>query len=151
MVMKKEWWKRRAALLGCLVACGCSQSADKFLNPLQVEPGPEAYLGQPNSHALGGGQDKAFVAREALEGMGAYQQQFAPSPNKPVLRPAVVRMMWIPDHLNKHGDMVPAHYYYLKVKSDEWAVEDAFDIYDQLQGSDAQKGVPSSVPFVVGK
>lgn len=131
---------------------GCGATADRFLNPLQAEPQPEAYLGQPNSDSLNGSKDKGQAAREALEGMGAYKEQFPPSPNKPVLRPAIVRLMWIPDHLNKTGDLVPAHYYYLKVKNDEWAVEDAFDIYDGLQGSEGNKlNNPSNIPFVTGK
>jgi hypothetical protein len=131
---------------------GCGSAVEKLLNPLQVDPPPEAYLGQPNSDSLNGSKNKTQTAREALEGLGSYQQQFAPSPNKPVLRPAIVRMMWIPDHLNKHGDMVPAHFYYLKVKSDEWAVQDAFDVYDQLNASDGTtNGTPSTIPYVTGK
>ena len=131
---------------------GCGNTADKLLNPLQMDPPPEAYLGQPNSDSLNGTKDKGQSAREALEGMGAYQEQFSPSPNKPVLRPAIVRLMWIPDHLNKNGDLIPAHYYYLKVKNDEWAVEDAFDIYDGLQASEGPTANnPSNVPYVNGK
>jgi hypothetical protein len=52
--------------------------------------------------------------------------------------------MWIPDHLNKSGDLVPAHYYYVKVLNDRWAVQDAFELEQQL-GSTKEA---SSMPFV---
>jgi hypothetical protein len=54
--------------------------------------------------------------------------------------------MWVPDHLNSHGDLVPAHYYYLKVKKDEWAVTDAFELESQLNGG--ASGAGSAVGYV---
>jgi hypothetical protein len=53
--------------------------------------------------------------------------------------------MWIPDHLNKSGDLVPAHYYYLKVKGDQWALTDAFELENQLGTTNSA----SSVPYVL--
>jgi hypothetical protein len=40
--------------------------------------------------------------------------------------------MWIPDHLNKSGDLVPAHYMHVRVLGDRWAVQDAFELEEQL-------------------
>jgi hypothetical protein len=54
--------------------------------------------------------------------------------------------MWVPDHLNAHGDLVPAHYYYLKVKKDSWALQDAFELEAQLGSSSG--GNASAVGFV---
>jgi hypothetical protein len=54
--------------------------------------------------------------------------------------PAVVRMMWIPDHLNSHGDLVPAHYYYLRVLRDRPAVTDAFELEAQLNTGAVSSG-----------
>jgi hypothetical protein len=59
--------------------------------------------------------------------MGAYRRAQAPQPIYPVVRPAEIRLMWIPDHLNRLGDLVPAHYYYLRVLSESFEVQDAFD------------------------
>lgn len=143
--------------VGCVLGLawllsGCSSSTfNKVLNPLAVEPEPEAFLGTPDSSALDGTTSKAEEARAALEAMTSYQRQFTPSPNKPVMRPAVVRLMWVPDHLSPHGDLVPAHYFYLKVKDDEWAVTDAYDLYDQLDGSAGKNANPSNIPFVTDK
>lgn len=124
---------------------GCSSLGNIF-NPFYEAPSEVAYLGHKNDAALnddGGG--KAGRAREALEVMGNYQRALAPQPVNPVLNPAVVRLMWVPDHLNSHGDLVPAHYYYLKVKKDSWAVTDAFELESQLNGT---TGGGSSIGFV---
>jgi hypothetical protein len=51
----------------------------------------------------------------------------------------------VPDHLNSHGDLVPAHYYYLKVKKEQWAVSDAFELEGQLNSS---TGNASAIGFV---
>lgn len=112
---------------------GCYTSGSDFadqLNPFADSAGPE--LGQRNTSALGGGggggQGKqAESARHALEVMGAYRRAQAPQPIYPVVRPAEIRLMWIPDHLNRMGDLVPAHYYYLRVLSESFEVQDAFD------------------------
>jgi hypothetical protein len=53
--------------------------------------------------------------------------------------------MWVPDHLNSHGDLVPAHYYYLKVKKESWAVTDAFELEGQLNAS---TGNASAIGYV---
>ena len=96
-----------------------------------------------------GGND-ATNARHALEVMGTYERAQAPQPSKPVIRPAEIRLMWVPDHLNAAGDLVPAHYYYLRVLDDRWAVQDAFDLEQQLNGRG--RGVTSSgaTPWVYG-
>jgi hypothetical protein len=134
-------------ILGALtvVATGCGTIGNIF-NPFYDAPSPVAYFGQKNDSALNEGSGgKAGRAREALEGMASYQRAQAPQPTNPVMQPAVVRLMWIPDHLNSHGDLVPAHYYYLKVKRDQWAVTDAFELEHQLGES---TGNASSVGFV---
>jgi hypothetical protein len=90
-------------------------------------------MGEKNDAALNdSGSGKADRARGALEAMATYQRAQAPQPTNPVMMPAVVRLMWVPDHLNSHGDLVPAHYYYLKVKKEQWAVSDAFELEAQL-------------------
>lgn len=123
---------------------GCNRAA-KYMNPFQDPPTAEATLGNKNDHALNGDHNKVDGAREALNAMSTYQRAQFPQPVNPVIKPAIVRLMWIPDHLNTHGDLVPEHYYYLKVKSDQWAVEDAFDLQTQL----GTGGAGSAVPFVM--
>lgn len=94
--------------------------------------------GNRDASALGGGGGagkEAEAARHALEVMGTYRRALPPEPTYPVVRPAEVRLMWIPDHLNRFGDLVPAHYYYLRVSPDMWAVTDAFELDQQLQDS----------------
>jgi hypothetical protein len=112
---------------------GCS-TMGRVLNPFYETPSPVAYFGDKNDSALlnEGTGGKGASARAALEAMGSYQRAHAPQPHNPVMQPAVVRLMWVPDHLNSHGDLVPAHYYYLKVKKEQWAVTDAFELEAQL-------------------
>ena len=125
--------------------CSCN-TMSKILNPFQETPGPEAYLGEKNDKALAEDSGKAEKARAALESMSTYQRTNMPQPYNPVMQPAVVRLMWVPDHLNKFGDLVPSHYYYLKVKADDWAVKDAFELEAQLHKK--TPGAPdSSIPF----
>ena len=119
------------ALLGTQISACSSMGA--LLNPFYETPSEVAYFGEKNDAALNeGGSGKGDNARAALEAMGSYQRALAPQPNNPVMQPAVVRLMWIPDHLNSHGDLVPAHYYYVKVKKDSWALSDAFELESQL-------------------
>ncbi len=122
---------------------GCTTIGDQ-LNPFQDATDPVAYLGERNDQALNETSEKQDRAREALESMASYRRAQMPQPVDPVVQPAVVRLMWIPDHLNKSGDLVPAHYYYLKVLNDRWAVTDAFELEEQLGST---KNV-SSMPFV---
>jgi hypothetical protein len=131
-------------MLPLLCLNGCA-SAGNLLNPFYEEPSPVALLGEKNDRALNGESDNEVKARAAFEALGSYQQAHAPNPYKPVRNPAVIRLMWIPDHLNKFGDLVPAHYYYVKVKSDQFAVTDAFEIEGQLGSS---KHAGSSVPYI---
>lgn len=122
-----------AALTLVITSTGCS-TMGRVLNPFYEPPSPVAYMGEKNDAALlnEGSGGKGARARAALEAMGTYQRAHAPQPNNPVMQPAVVRLMWVPDHLNSHGDLVPAHYYYLKVKKEQWAVTDAFELEAQL-------------------
>jgi hypothetical protein len=127
----------------CLAFSGCA-TAGNLLNPFHEAPPPEAYLGQRNDHALNEGSTKTENARSALEAMASYRRAHAPAPYDPVVQPAVIRLMWVPDHLNRNGDLVPAHYYYLKVLNDRWAVQDAFELEKQLGPSKRS----SNIPFV---
>jgi hypothetical protein len=133
-------------LLGTLLT-GCS-GMTHVLNPFYETPSEVAYFGEKNDAALndssGGG--KGDKARAALEQMGTYQRALPAQPQNPVMQPAVVRLMWVPDHLNSHGDLVPAHYYYLKVKKESWALQDAFELEAQLNSTTG--GNASAVGFV---
>ncbi len=152
-VMKKNIYQSsRGAVLrltltaiACLSMSACS-SIGSALNPFQEPPTEEALLGQPNDHALNSTKNKTQTAREALEVMASYERANYPQPAKPVMKPPVVRLMWIPDHLNRSGDLVPAHYYYLKVKDADWAVQDAFELEAQLH--DGKDPSTSNLPWV---
>ncbi|MCB0322080.1 MAG: hypothetical protein KDD69_00870 [Bdellovibrionales bacterium] len=134
---------RGRAILGMLLLAslvsGCSVAgpvADE-LNPYGEGNSVSTLGARDNSAVLGasgGGSQEAERARHALEVMGSYRRAQAPQPVYPVIQPAEVRLMWIPDHLNIHGDLVPAHYYYLRVLNDRWAVQDAFEMESQLHG-----------------
>lgn len=129
-------------LLPVVLLSACT-TASNLLNPFYESPTPTALLGEANDHALGGNQQKEESARKALEAMATYQRAHHPEPVKPVMNPAIVRLMWVPDHLNRAGDLVPAHYYYLKVKRDQWAVSDAFEMEAQLsEGAPATTTIP---------
>ncbi len=132
------------AFAAAALLSGCGSIGNIF-NPFYESPPPEAYLGEKNDSALNSDGGSANSARQALEQMGTYQRALAPQPVNPVMQPAVVRLMWVPDHLNSHGDLVPAHYYYLKVKKDSWAVTDAFELEAQLNNG---QGSSSSVGYV---
>lgn len=123
---------------GLLSGIGCSvagPAADE-LNPYGEGNSVEVLGNRDNSAVQGvGGSKEAVRARQALEVLGSYQRARMPQPVNPVIRPAEVRMMWVPDHLNKHGDLVQAHYYFLRVMDDRWAVQDAFEIEQQLQNN----------------
>lgn len=127
-----------------MLLCTSCTSIGNALNPFYDAPTEEAMLGERNDMALSGGKQKNTHAREALEAMASYRREHLPQPTNPVMQPAVVRLMWIPDHLNKVGDLVPAHYYYLKVLKERWAVTDAFELEGQLRTG----GNTSNVPFV---
>ena len=137
--------------ISALVLCSCG-SISNTLNPFYETPPPEALLGEKNDSALngegGGSGGSGEKARAALESMASYRRAHSPQPQDPVIQPAVVRLMWVPDHLNKNGDLVPAHYYYLKVLKDRWAVTDAFELEGQLGNS---KGDASNLPYTTGK
>ena len=130
------------ALAAMLFASGCAGVSDS-LNPFTDSV--DAELGQRNTSALGGGAQgkNAEQARHALEVMGTYQRASAPQPYYPVVRPADVRLMWIPDHVNRLGDLVPAHYYYLRVMRDDWEVKDAFEV-ERLLNSRGPTGYAGS-------
>lgn len=126
------------ALILTLSACSFAGPAADELNPYGEGNSVEA-LGQRDLSALqgagAGGSKAAESARHALEVMGSYRSAQAPEPAYPVVKPAEVRLMWVPDHLNKHGDLVTSHYYYLRVLNDRWAVQDAFELEQQLKSN----------------
>lgn len=126
-----------AALTGC-------STLSKNLDPFAEPPAPEALLGERTDKALNGEEQKVDTARSALEAMATYQRASTPQPYNPVMFPTVVRLMWVPDHLNKTGDLVPAHYYYVKVLKERWAVTDSYELEEQL----GSKTDSSSVPYV---
>ena len=138
-------------LLGSIMLTGCATKVGKsvgdLLNPFDETPDTE--LGDRSSKALmeTSGGSQAQQARHALEVMGTYRSAQAPEPYYPVVQPAEVRLMWVPDHLNRAGDLVPAHYYYLKVLSDRWAVQDAFELERQLNEKSVEG---SATPWVYG-
>ncbi len=146
--MKQRVVKRLSliAYLGLIsgFATGCASQAFEVFNPYG-EDAPEG-AGQRNLQTLmeetGGGGD-ADRARHALEVASTYRRAQDPQPNYPVMQPAEVRLMWVPDHLNKAGDLVPAHYYYLRVLNERWAVQDAFELEQQLsEGSKEGSATP---------
>ncbi len=122
---------------------GCYALQHVF-NPFYEPPTEYALKGELNDNAIRGNETSG-TAREALESMAGYQRAHLPQPSNPVMQPAVVRLMWVPDHLNSIGDLVPAHYYYLKVLNERWAVSDAFELEKQL--NEGSKDT-SSVPFI---
>ena len=133
----------RATLAVVSLALSSCTTMGNVLNPFYEPPTPVALLGEKNDHALGGGAaGKEDSARAALQQMGTYTRAQDAQPVNPVMRPAVVRLMWIPDHLNNAGDLIPAHYYYLKVKKEDWAVTDAFELQGQLGSTNSAATVP---------
>lgn len=143
--MKLFTFKTISLSLLLFAVCSCS-TASKVLNPFYETPPPEASYGQPNDSALTS-DDKEDSARKALEAMAKYNRANPPQPNNPVLHPAIVRMMWVPEHLNRHGDLIPAHYYYIKLLPERWAVTDAFEIEGQLDKHGS--GAASTIPYAV--
>jgi hypothetical protein len=125
-------------LICCSLGCSIAGPAADELNPYG-EGNAVQTLGKRDQSALqnsgGGGSKAALNARHALEVMGSYRRAQAPQPAYPVVRPAEVRLMWVPDHLNRHGDLVAAHYYYLRIMNDRWAVQDAFEIESQINNN----------------
>jgi hypothetical protein len=117
-----------------LLLSSCAQTSN-ILNPFYEPPAESAYLGNPNDSELNQSSQKDENARQALDHLASYQRALPPKPQAPVMQPAVVRLMWIPDHLNRNGDLIPAHYYYLKVLKDRWNLTDAFEIEGQLGAS----------------
>ena len=132
-----------ALFLASMSACSLAGPVADELNPYS-DGNKSAPLGERNTNSVlgggaGGGQE-AEAARHAIEVMGTYRRTLSPQPNYPVIQPAEVRLMWIPDHLNVHGDLVPAHYYYLRVLPDRPAVQDAFEIERQLHQTTSGSG-----------
>ncbi len=140
----------RVALAVCGLSLGACTTMSNAMNPLYEAPSERAMLGDRNDHALNGTKTKVDTARQALDAMTTYQRTSLPAPQNPVVQPAVMRLMWVPDRLNKNGDLIPAHYYYLKVLSDRWAVQDAFELEAQLNGPrGAASGPTSNIPYVL--
>lgn len=138
--------------LSSFISCAAAGSVADGMNPYaDGNKVPAEYGGERNTGAImggGGGAGSAQSARNALEVMGTYRKGLPPEPTYPVIRPAEVRLMWIPDHLNAIGDLIPAHYYYLRVLPDRPAVTDAFEIERQLDLSTS--GGSSLAPVNLG-
>ena len=128
------------------IGTGCSTvgSAADELNP--YAEGNSVELGQSDNTALlsSGGNRTAAAARQALEVLGTKRRRSDPQPYYPVVRPREVRLMWIPDRLNRLGDLVPAHYYYLRVLDDQWELNDAFEYEQQLRANPVRGGARGS-------
>jgi len=146
---------RQTLCLSVLISLSaCRSAVFSGLNPFQASGGDqelgkrtlEPLLGEGSS----GGQNGAQQARTALQQMATYRAAQPAQPGYPVVQPAEVRLMWIPDHLNKSGDLVPAHYYYLKVLNDRWAVQDAFELESQLTSGGGKAGSGGATPWVYG-
>lgn len=133
-------------LLAVVVASSGCAAVGRTLNPFYGSPPPEAFQGERTDAALNSATQKEDSARAALEAMSTYRATVAPKPTYPVMQPAMVRLMWVPDHVNKHGDLVPAHYYYLKVLGERWAVQDAFELEGQLNAGTSKS---SALPYIV--
>ena len=131
-------------LLGCVLGLADCTQVGNVLNPFYEDPAPVALLGEMNDKAISNGGQSEDTARAALGAMVSYKRAQTPEPTNPVVQPSVVRLMWVPDHLNKNGDLIPGHYYYLKVLKDRWAVTDAFELEGQLNGGNSS----SNLPFV---
>ncbi|MCB0320343.1 MAG: hypothetical protein KDD60_05400 [Bdellovibrionales bacterium] len=144
--MKIKLLSTTLLIVASFAVTGCT-SIGNALNPFQDPPSPEAFKGSPNDHALRSESNKIEVAREQLEQIGKYPRAHQPQPQNPVIQPAVVRMMWVPDHLNSQKDLVPAHFYYLKVLDDQWAVTDVFERQDLVSQG---KGAASALPYTSG-
>ena len=130
-------------LLGLMpfaTGCATAGAAADQLNP--YAEGNTVQLGQADNSALlaSGGGKNAAQARHALEVLGTRDMRQAPKPYYPVVRPREVRLMWIPDRINRHGDLVPAHYYYLRVMDDRWEHNDAFEVDRQLRANPGRGG-----------
>lgn len=136
----------KTMVFGILLSLSACTTASNLMNPFYEPPSEVALRGDLNDHALTGEKDKVDTARQSLEAMATYRRANHPQPVNPVVQPSVVRLLWIPDHLNDKGDLVPAHYYYLKVLQDRWAVQDAFELEGQLGPNTGA----SNVPYVKG-
>ena len=145
-LLTTAWLKKFGLAVTAASLCSCN-TVSNAMNPFYESPKPVAMLGEMNDNALNGGGNNEDGARKALQQMASYKSALPPQPVNPVIQPAVVRLMWIPDHLNKNGDLVPAHYYYLKVLKDRWAVQDAFELEQQLSPN-APTGGSAGLPFV---
>ena len=142
--MRSHHWIRTHLTSVILLALGGCATMGEHMNPFREPTDPAAYIGDRDDSALNEKKEKEDSARKALEQMASYRRALPPQPVYPVVQPAVVRLMWVPDHVNRHGDLVPAHFYYLKVLKDRWAVTDAFELEEQL-GSKTDAG---NIPYI---
>ena len=132
------------SLTTTLLLIGCASEGASLLHPY-ADTGMEE-LGERSTRALtqgSGTADEDKIARQMLSGVGTSRKALPPSPNRPVVLPAEIRLMWIPDHLNKYGDLVPAHYYYLRVMDERFNLEDAFSTEGQLDPYNNSRGSKS--------
>lgn len=140
--IKRTFFHSASAAICMALVTGCTATgpAADQLNPFAADGTGGQQLGERNTNAIlggSGGGGAAERARHALESIASYRRTQAPQPVYPVIRPAEVRLMWIPDHQTTDGNLVPAHYYYLKVLHDDWELQDAFEIEGQLHNTGA--------------
>jgi hypothetical protein len=142
-----------SSLLAGATGCALAGPMADELNPYGQGAGVTEQGVRDSSSILGasgGGAGEAERARHQLEALGAYRRALPPQPAYPVVKPAEVRLMWVPDHLNRVGDLVPAHYYYLRVTNDQFEVQDAFDYDMQLNNQPGltyiQPAAPGAAP-----
>ena len=121
------------AVLTLLAGCGASSSSH----------GSELSLGQRNNHALIGNSGVSLLSRE--ERRQILHRKLAGNtaqPYHPVVYPAQLRLLWIPDRLNDK-DYIPDNYYYLRITNDIFATEDLRDLETQLfEETDSKSNVP---------
>lgn len=146
--LKNRFMKGIFLSLLVVFLAGCS-TVSNAINPYYKTPPKEAYAGSRNDHALtGGGSNREQKALTAImnEPGHSYGANSA-APYKPVIKPAVVRLMWVPDRLNRNGDLIPAHYYYLRILNDRFAIEDAFEVNAALNATTRSVG-GGGIPFI---
>jgi hypothetical protein len=45
------------------------------------------------------------------------------APYTPVMQPPQIQRVWVPDQLNRHGDLVSGHWVYLLLERGQWSLE----------------------------
>jgi hypothetical protein len=45
------------------------------------------------------------------------------APPLPVMHPPQIQRVWVPEHLNRHGDVISGHWVYLLLERGQWSLE----------------------------